>query len=145
MSHLQRASCPRCLYGISTGWTEPHLPPAVFCGACDARLVVSPWSETADRQPEDLVLTADTSNRRQRRTRRTQQLPTAIRALQRVPLDVEIVAQPDGAERLLWRPDFSAIACPGCGTVGRIRDWRAAMARCPRCEGGPMALDEQGP
>jgi hypothetical protein len=147
MSHIRFATCPLCHHLISTGWTEPGMSPAVFCGACDVRLVVSPWDATCDRRPADLELTSQQRRptevtSRRGRVRRTPLRLTPVVSEHRVPLEVELQVTPGGTERLVWRPDFSAIPCPGCGTVGRIRDWHAAVERCPRCEGGPMEVDD---
>lgn len=144
MSHIRFASCPRCHYAISTGWTEPGMAPAVFCGACDTRLALAHGDEAGEVQPAlDLyawqVVPTEVSSRKGR-VRRTKRLPASV-VVARVPRVLTVVENPDREPRLAWRPDFTSIPCP-CGAVGRIREWEAALACCPRCAQGPLQIDD---
>lgn len=143
MSHRQLASCPRCGFLASTGWTEPGLPEAVFCGACDTRMSIASWDRRAERRPDALALhfvargPVEVSSPRGR-VRRTKLAAVRREAPRRVPLVDRLHEGPSGEVSLVWGPDLAGEPCPGCGEVGRLCTFEQALARCPRCGEGPL-------
>lgn len=142
-TYFSQFTCRACRHLVIVGFIGDTSYTVAFCAACaqSFRVAAAPGERLlSSAAPHQLLVFGkqriEVPFRSGRRTRTVTHM-TWIASGVTVPVDEDLVQHGDDI-RISYTLNYSSIACPACGVVGRLVDFRAYVQRCPRCGGDCM-------